>query len=87
MNSILRALTITGAILLSFSAGAQYRTDLSPEEAATAQDTVVLTLDQALQIALSENISVQVADQEVRRQDYARKGTYASLISAPSRNR
>ena len=80
MNSILRALTITGAILLSFSAGAQYRTDLSPEEAATAQDTVVLTLDQALQIALSENISVQVADQEVRRQDYARKGTYASLF-------
>ena len=80
MNSILRALTITGAILLSFSAGAQYRTDLSPEEAATAQDTVVLTLDQALQIALSENISVQVADQEVRRQEYARKGTYASLF-------
>ena len=39
MNSILRALTITGAILLSFSAGAQYRTDLSPEEAATAQKT------------------------------------------------
>ena len=80
MKYFFRALTVVGAILVSLSAGAQYRTDLSPEESAPARDTVVLTLDQALQIALSENISVQVADQEIRRQEYARKGTYASLL-------
>ncbi len=45
-----------------------------------AQDTLHLTLDDALKIALSENISVKVADKEVKRTEYARKGTYASLF-------
>ena len=42
--------------------------------------TLVLTLEDALKIALSENISVKVADMEVERQQYAKKGTYASLF-------
>lgn len=52
---------------------------------APAQDTLqadaptVLTLEQALQIALSENVSVKVADKEIERTGYARKGTYAAL--------
>ena len=45
-----------------------------------AQDTLHLTLDDALKIALSENITVKVADKEVKRTEYARKGTYASLF-------
>lgn len=45
-----------------------------------AQDTLQLTLDDALKIALSENISVKVADKEVTRTEYAKKGTYASLF-------
>ena len=42
--------------------------------------TLVLTLEDALKIALSENVSVKVADKEVERAKYARKGSYASLF-------
>ena len=40
----------------------------------------VLTLEQALQIALSENVSVKVADMEIEKTGYARKGSYAALF-------
>ena len=50
---------------------------------AQAADTTavptVLTLEDAIRIALSENVSVKVADKEVERTGYARKGTYAAL--------
>ena len=39
-----------------------------------------LTLDEALEIALSENLTVKVADMEVTKTGYARKGTYAALF-------
>ncbi len=45
-----------------------------------AQDTLKLTLDEALEIALSENLTVKVADMDVKKSGYARKGTYASLF-------
>ncbi len=45
-----------------------------------AEEKTVLTLEDALKIALSENTSVKVADLEIRRQEYARKGSYASLL-------
>ena len=45
-----------------------------------APETVVLTLDDAIVIALSENISVKVADKEITRTQYALKGSYASLF-------
>lgn len=47
---------------------------------AWAQDTLHLTLDDALKVALSENVSVKVADKEIQRTEYAKKGTYASLF-------
>ena len=55
------------------------------EPAAAPQETVaeapaVITLEQALQIALSENASVKVADKEIERTGYARKGSYAALF-------
>ncbi len=46
----------------------------------TADSTLHLTLDDALRIALSENITVQVADKEIERTGYAKKGSYASLF-------
>lgn len=49
-------------------------------ERPAGDSTLVLSLDDALRIALSENTSVKVADMEVRRQEYARKGSYASLL-------
>lgn len=50
------------------------------EEADSAEAPVVITLEQALKIALSENIAVKVADKEIERTKYAKKGTYASLF-------
>ena len=47
--------------------------------AAQAQQKVI-TLDQALEIALSENASVKVADMEIKKSGYSRAGSYASLF-------
>ncbi len=69
------AVLVAGA-LLALPAGAQYK-EAEPE---TTDGKVVLTLDDALKIALSENTSVKVADMEIERQQYARKGSYASLL-------
>ena len=54
-------------------------TEILLEKAETAQQPVMITLEQALQIALSENVSVKVADLEIKRSEYAKKGAYASL--------
>ena len=61
------ALTLLGAALAALTVQAQ--------EAPAA-----ISLDEAIQIALSENASVKVADLEIERTGYARKGTYASLF-------
>lgn len=50
------------------------------EKADSSDTPLVITLEQALQIALSENVSVKVADKEIKRTEYAKKGTYASLF-------
>ncbi len=39
-----------------------------------------ISLDQALEIALSENVAVKIADKEIERSEYAKKGTYAALF-------
>lgn len=46
---------------------------------AWAQQPVQLTLDQALEVALSESNTVKIADMTVERSGYAKKGSYASL--------
>ena len=66
---------IAALFLTSFSASAQQEAKNGPEEA-----PVVITLEQALEIALSENVSVKVADLEIKRTQYAKKGTYAALF-------
>jgi hypothetical protein len=71
-----RIAVLAAGIVVSFSAFAQYQdASAKPEE-----DKVVLTLEDALKIALSENTSVKVADLEIQRQEYARKGSYGSLL-------
>ena len=67
-----RLLLAAGSALMSIGAFAQ--------ETDTTQTATVTTLDDALKIALSENASVRVADMEIERTGYARKGTYASLF-------
>ena len=61
---------MAGFLAVSFSAYAQEETDAP----------VVITLEQALEIGLSENVSVKVADMEIERTGFAKKGTYASLF-------
>ena len=46
----------------------------------TTSAPTLLSLEDALRIALSENASVLVADQEIERTGYARKGTYSALF-------
>ncbi len=41
---------------------------------------MTISLEQALEIALSENVSVKVADMEIERTGFAKKGTYAALF-------
>ena len=94
-NVIVRGLAAVSLLCLPFVAGAQYRDGVKPDtagetagasvqqilEAADSSEVpVVITLDQALQIALSENIAVKVADKEIERTKYAKRGTYAALF-------
>ena len=82
------AVIIAGAFLSCIDANAQYRTDEAPKseaqlimnDASTSETPVIITLEQALEIALSENVSVKVADMEIKRAEYAKKGSYASLF-------
>ena len=67
------AILFAGAFL-ALPAAAQYK------DAAPREGKVVLTLDDALKIALSENTTVKVADMEIERQKYARKGSYSALF-------
>lgn len=91
MNKIIVGTVMAGLVVLPASSGAQHRTKRAEEEPKTeiqqlleeadSSDTpVIITLEQALEIALSENLSVQIADKEIERTGYARKGTYASLF-------
>ncbi len=83
---------IAGTILAPVSGLAQYKAKNAPEDAPksevqtileqaeAAEEPVVITLEQALKIALSENVSVKVADMEIQRTGFAKKGAYAALF-------
>ncbi len=83
---------IAGTILAPVSVSAQYKTKNAPEDAPksevqtileqaeAAEEPVIITLEQALEIALSENVSVKVADMEIQRTGFAKKGAYAALF-------
>ena len=45
-----------------------------------AQEVLTLDLEKALEIALSENPTVKVADKEIEKKKYAQKGSYAALF-------
>ena len=69
---------LIGLLFATVTANAQYKETL--EQAKSSETPVVITLEQALEIALGENISVKVADLEIKRTEYAKKGAYASLF-------
>ncbi len=47
---------------------------------AQSTDTLKINLEQALQIALSDNPTIQIAEQEIQRVDYSKKGAWYGLI-------
>ena len=68
---------VTLVCVATVPAVAQENVEAAP---ATQQDApLVLTLDEALQIALSENPTVKIADKTIEAKKYAKKGTYAAL--------
>ena len=82
------ALILAGAVLSQTDALAQYKdkdevqkteAQILMEAADSSETPVIITLEQALEIALSENVSVKVADMEIKRTEYAKKGSYAAL--------
>ncbi len=85
------SIAVAALFLPGIAASAQYRdgvkeepektaAELLLEEVQSSDSAVVLSLEKALEIALSENVSVKVADMEITRNEYAKKGTYASLF-------
>lgn len=64
-----RLVLVLGSVMTVFAAAAQ-----TPQG-----EVVTLTLEQALEIALSENPTIKIADQEIEIKRYAKLGTYASL--------
>ena len=78
----MKRLAVTTAIIAGFLLAqipmlAQFN---SNEKPADVQNPIVITLEQALEIGLSENVSVKVADMEIERTGYAKKGAYAALF-------
>ena len=81
--------SLAALFLTSVAAQAQYRNaedaakseaEVIIEKAKSSETPVVITLEQALEIALSENVSVKVADMEIQRTGFAKKGAYAALF-------
>ena len=52
---------------------------VAQENTEATESPLVLTLDEALQVALSDNPTVKVADKTIEKKTYAKKGTYAAL--------
>ena len=72
IKNVLIALTL----LLPSATWAQFQGQERPQ----TDSTLVISLEDALKIALSENTSVKVADMEIQRTKYAQKGSYGALF-------
>ena len=48
-------------------------------KAQQAQDSLIIRLDQAIEIALDESRTIKIADISIEKSGYAKKGTYAAL--------
>ena len=65
-------------LMLGFVA-AVFAVSAQEQQASQPEQKLVLSLEQSLEIALSENPTIKVADQQIEIKRYAKKGTYASL--------
>ncbi len=81
---IFKVLTITTIIIAPMMLSAQ--DDSSALRQGQGSETLRLTLDQALEIALSESNTVKIADMTVEKSGYAKKGSYSALYPNISAN-
>jgi len=69
---IFRVLALTTILIAPWALKAQ-------DDPSTSSGTLRLTLDQALEIALSENNTIKIADMTIEKSGYAEKDSYAAL--------
>lgn len=73
MNRLVRRTFLSSIFaLLAIGASAQYRDTVSKEERKVDRPAL-LSLEDALKIALAENVSVQLADLEIEKAGYSKK--------------
>ena len=78
----IKAIALAIMITVSLYAQAQDETNSLRQEQngpSTNSGALLLTLDQALEIALSESNTIKIANMTVEKTGYAKKGSYASL--------
>ena len=83
-NLIFNILTIAAIFIAPFRGNAQ--DDNSSLRQPQEPQPLQLTLDQALDIALSESNTIKIADMTVEKSGYAKKGSYAALYPNVSVN-
>ena len=80
MDMIVRRIFLSSLMaLLTWGAAAQYRDDV-PDAERIGDQPVLLSLEDALKIALAENVGVKVADLDIEKAGYSKKGTYSQLF-------
>ena len=71
-----------GAVIFAFAIAVP--TCVSAQETVATTDTLVLSLDQCIAIALDENPTIKVADMEIKRVDYSKKEIIGQLLPSIS---
>lgn len=79
MKKVTLMMTLLALVCVGTSPVVAQQQGIEPRTVAAQNGPLMLTLDQALSIALEENPTVRIADQTIEVKKYAKRGTYAAL--------
>ena len=79
MKKVTLMMTLLALVCAGTSPVVAQQQGIEPRAVAAQNGPLMLTLDQALSIALEENPTVRIADQTIEVKKYAKRGTYAAL--------
>lgn len=79
MKRVTLMMTLLALVCVGTSPVVAQQQGIEPRTVAAQNGPLMLTLDQALSIALEENPTVRIADQTIEVKKYAKRGTYAAL--------
>ncbi len=79
MKKVTLMMTLLALVCAGTSPVVAQQQGIEPRTVAAQNGPLMLTLDQALSIALEENPTVRIADQTIEVKKYAKRGTYAAL--------